>query len=175
MINLSKLGRASSELSLVDKLKSLRYPDIYQAEKIIDLVDEGPNLPFPWYKKTPMMGNCNDRVYIIIENIGIRKLEINGVEIPHYFIVHDETYPLVTYWNGDHEYFPTLQSFEEVGLKKEDHVCDILLKYLINQKFPSIVGVNNFPRKKPKRKENINCGRNYDFTVALYRTQGVCR
>ena len=161
MINLSEIIRQQPETSFLRKLRSLRDPDIYLAENIRDYRENAPNLEFPWYKRSvPFVKDLDERVYISIMDVRLNKLKINNFEIPNYFVIHDETYAEVVYWNINSNLIPTLHSFEELqekqGLKDGDYIYDILLRYLIKKDFPSIVEVRkyNFSNRKPE-KESI--------------------
>ena len=161
MINISEIIRQQPETSFFKKLRSLRDPDIYLAENIRDYRENAPNLEFPWYKRgVPFVKDSDERVYISIMDVGLSKLKINNIKIPDWFVIHDETYAEVVYWNINSNLIPTLHSFEELqekqGLKDGDYIYDILLRYLIKKDFPSIVEVRkyNFSNRKPE-KESI--------------------
>lgn len=162
MINISDIIRQQPETSFLRKIRSLRDPDIYFAENIRDYRENAPNLEFPWYKRDILFySDCDDRAYISIMNVELNKLKINNFEIPNWFIIHDETYTEVVYWNANSDLIPTLHSFEELqekqGLKDGDYVYDIFLRYLIKKDFTSIVEVRkyNFSNKKPEKESII--------------------
>lgn len=152
MINISEIIRQQPETSFLRKLRSLRGPDIYLAENIMDYRENAPNLEFPWYKRESIFYHADfmERAYISIMNVGLNKLRINNIEIPDLFVIHDETYTDIVYWSNS---IP----FEEVqGLKDGNYIYNILLRYLIKKNLPSIVEVRkyNFSNRKLE-KESI--------------------
>ena len=155
MLNLSQLARESSNYPLLNKIQNIIDPDIYLAENIADYKENAPNFEFPWYKRFPL---TEDRVYIIFQNIGIKTLEDEErIIIPNWFVLHDDSGQELVYWNSDSKLFPARASFEEIqetqGLKEEDWVYDVFIRYLIKSNFPSIAEVRkyNFSDKKPER------------------------
>ena len=83
--------------------------------------------------------------YIIIQNVGLTKPKIGKFEIPDWVIVHDDTEREFVKWTADNPLFPTRQSYEEArivqGLQDDDWVHDILLRYLIDYDFSTLVEV----------------------------------
>ena len=84
-------------------------------------------------------------------------MSIGKLEIPNWFVLHDDSGLELVYWNADHELFPTLASFDEVqgqqGLKEDDWVYDVFVRYLIPHNLASVVEVNKykFSSRKPER------------------------
>lgn len=155
MLNLSQLARESPNYPLMWKIRSFRDPNRYLAENLADYQQNALKLEFPWYKRFsfPHM----DRAYIIFQNIGLKKLSHKGHEIPNWFALHDDSGQELVYWDTDHELFPALASFDEMqaeqGLKEDNWVYDVLVRYLIKHNLPSIVEVNRFnsSSRKPKK------------------------
>ena len=164
MLNLSELGRASPDCSLWHKFRTFRDPDIYLVENMQDYIDNVRSIPFPWYKKPfPNILFSHERAYIIIPNVGIRTIEqeLNlDVDMEsNFFVVHDDTGLRVMYWGGEEEnYFNSIQSFETAsetqGLKDDDWVYDIFVRYIIKADLPTIIEVRKykFSNKKPETK-----------------------
>ncbi|MFW6047365.1 MAG: hypothetical protein ACOCP4_06250 [Candidatus Woesearchaeota archaeon] len=154
MLNLSKLARDSPEYPIFRKIRSIRDPDIYLARSLADYKENTCSLDFPWYKRFPFTDNFMDRAYIIFQNIGLKKLSYEEVENPNWFLIHDKTGQEITYWNSDHDLFPTLTSFDELqseqGLKEDYWVQDVFARYLISSNLLSIIEVNrnNFSNRK---------------------------
>ncbi len=148
MLNLSQLTRESQEYPLLGRIRSIRYPDIYLAENLADYQEDAQSLEFPWYKRFPFPDKFRDRAYIIFQNIGLKKLTHKEMEIYNWFVLHDESGQELVYWNANHELFPTLASFDEVqaeqGLKEDDWVYDVFIRYLIPSHLPSVVEVNRY-------------------------------
>jgi len=155
MINLSQFARESTEYSIWKKMRSLRRPDIYLAENIKDYRENAPNIDFPWYKKSSPHLDFMEEAYISILNVGINKLLLEGLEIPDWFVIHDESGSDVVYWNKKNYLTPALLSFEDAqenqGLRDGDHVYDIFLRYMIKKDFTSIVEVNKYKFSNKKR------------------------
>lgn len=165
MLNLSELDRASPDCSLWHKLRTFRDPDIYLVENMRDYTDNVQSIPFPWYKKPfpHKLFGYQERAYIIIHNVGIRTVEqeLNlDVDLrTNYFVVHDNTDLRVMYWGGEEEnYFNSIQSFDTAsevqGLKEDDWVYDIFVKYIIKADLPIIIEVRKykFSNRKPETK-----------------------
>lgn len=156
MLNLSQLARESPNYSIVRRIRSIRDPDIYLAENLADYQHNAQSLEFPWYKRFPFPDKFMDRAYIIFQNVGLKKLNYEEIEIPNWFILHDYSGQELIYWNADNESFPTVASFEEVqkqqGLKDDDWVYDVFVRYLIPSNLPSVVEVNRykFSNRKPE-------------------------
>ena len=159
MINLSQLARQSNEISLFEKIKSLRRLEIYLAENIRDYHENAPKLKFPWYKRDILFRmDYDDRAYISIMNVKLETLKEKGeIEIPNWFLIHDDTGKDVVYWDSEGDLLPASHSFveaqEEQCLRDGDWIYDILLRYLIKKDLPSIIEVRkyNFSRKKPEK------------------------
>ena len=166
MQNLSELGRASPDLSLWHKIRTFRDPDIYFVENMRDYIDNVRFIPFPWYKSPcpHKLFSYPERAYIIISNIGIRTVE-QGLDIENtgyrsnYFVVHDDTGLRVMYWGkGEELDVGSLQSFDTAadsqGLKDDDWVYDIFVRYIIKADLPTIIEVRKykFSNRKPETK-----------------------
>lgn len=157
MLNLSQLARESPEYPQLRKIRSIRDPDIYLAENLADYQENAQSLEFPWYKRFPFPDKFMDKAYIIFQNIGLKKLDHEGMEIPNWFVLHDDSGQELIYWNANHELFPTTASFDEVqaeqGLKENDWVYDVFVRYLIPSNLPSVVEVNRykFSNRKPEK------------------------
>ncbi len=157
MLNLSQLARESPNVSFVRKIRSFRDPNIYLAENLADYQQNAPILDFPRYKRFLSQDKFMDRAYIIFQNVGLKKLSHKRIEILNWFVLHDDSGQELVYWNADHELFPTLASFDEVqekqGLKEDDWVYDVFIRYLIPSNLPSVVEVNKykFSNRKPEK------------------------
>ena len=129
MLNLSQLARGFHDSPLFKRIQSIRNPEIYLAENLADYQENAPSLEFPFSYKFV------DRRYIIFQNIGLKKLVYEEMEIPNWFVLHDNSGQELIYWNADHELFPTMASFDEVqaeqGFKDDDWICDVFIRYLI--------------------------------------------
>jgi len=160
MLNLSHLARESPDYPLIKKIRSFRDPDIYLAENLADYKKNAPHLKFPWYKRFPFPDNFMDRAYIIFNNIGLKTLSYHSNEIPDWFLLHDDSGRELVFWNGNHDLFPTMDSFDNVrerqGLKDDDWVYDVFVRYLIHHDLPSIVEVNKYkPSNRKPEKDSL--------------------
>lgn len=148
MLNLSQLERESQDYSLLRRIRSFRDPDIYLAEDLTDYQKNASELEFPGYKRFPFRDKFMDRAYIIFQNIGLKKLIYEEMEVPDWFILHDDSGQELIYWNENHQLFPTIASFDEMqaeqGLKDDDWVYDVFVRYLISSNLPSVVEVNRY-------------------------------
>ena len=89
MLNLSQLVRESQEYPLLKKIRNFRNPDIYLAENLADYQENAQSLEFSWYKRFPFQDKFMDRAYIIFQNVGLKKLVYEKMEIPNWFVLHD--------------------------------------------------------------------------------------
>jgi len=157
MLNLSQIAKESSNYPVLRKIQNFKDPDVYLAENLADYHENAKLLEFPWYKRFPPSSKFRDRAYIVFQNVGLKKLVNGEMEIPNWFVLHDNSGLELVYWNADHELFPTLASFDEVqaeqGLKEDDWVYDVFVRYLIPNNLSSIVEVNRyrFSTKKPEK------------------------
>ena len=77
------------------------------------------------------------------------------------FIVHDDTGQDLMYWFERGRLLQASHSYEEVqkeqGLKREDWVHDILVRYLIKYKLPTIIDVRKykFSNKEPEKQSIV--------------------
>jgi len=160
MLNLSEEARKSPTHPFWRKINHFRDPDIYLAEDVKDFVDNGKNLPYPWYKKPVphIIFSYLKRAYIIFQNVGIRTVEAElGIKDSgsNHFLVHDDSGVVVMYWGFEGQLdVGSRQSYEkaqdEQGLKKDDWVYDIFVRYIIKANLPTIVEVRKYRFSNPK-------------------------
>jgi len=156
MLNLSQLARESPDYPLVGTIISFRNPDIYLAENLVDYHQNAPSLEFPWYKRFPLPDKSMDRAYIVFKNVGLKKLNLDP-DKPNWFVLHDDSGQELVYWNADHKTFPTMASFDQVqakqGLKDDDWVYEVCVRYLIHSNLSSVVQVSRhrFSNRKLER------------------------
>jgi len=166
MLNLSQLARESHNYSKLEIIQSSLYPDIYLAQNLVDYQSNSRELKFPWYKSIiPNM--LEDRAYIIFQNVGLKILVHEQVKFPNWFILHDDSGEELIYWNANHELFPATNSFrkaqQQSGLKNDDWVYDVFVRYLISKDLPSIVDVRKykFSDKQPEKDSLVKRIRNF--------------
>ena len=166
MLNLSQLARECHEYPILRRIRSLRDPDIYLAENLVDYQESAKSLEFPWYKRLPFPDKSMDRAYIIFQNIGLKKLVREKMEIPNWFVLYDDSGKELVYWDADHELFPTIISSDKVQAERElkdDWVYDVFVRFLIPSSLPSIVDVSayRFSNTKPKKESLAERIRNF--------------
>ncbi len=161
MLNLSQIVRESPNYTLIQKVKNFRAPDVCIAENLADYQKNAPNLGFPWYKRSPLSSMFGDKAYIIFRDIGLKKLLLEKVEVPNWFVLHDYSGQELVYWDANNVLFPTCESFDEVhekqGLKEDDWVYEVIVRYSQHStqkklSLSSIIKVNkyNSSNKNPK-------------------------
>ncbi|MBW2998480.1 hypothetical protein KY321_02980 [Candidatus Woesearchaeota archaeon] len=153
MINISEYTRNT----LFKKIRSLRDPYIYLAENVSDYQDNLEQITLPWYKRFSLDPKLLPRAYILFQNIGLKKLNCKGKEVPNWFILHDGTGKELFYWNKDHYLFSSKCSFNDLkieqGLKEDDWVYDILVRHYIRGDMASITEIRKFNSSSHKPDE----------------------
>jgi hypothetical protein len=160
MINLSQLARESPNYPLFRKIKSVRNPDVYLADNVLDYQENAPRIVFPSYKRFPYTDKFMDRAHIILHNVGLKRYSCNNNTLANWFIIHDDSSQEVAYWNAEDELFPTRASFENLqdsqGLEANDWVYEVDIEYLIQNGMTSIVEVNKYASNDSSKKEKRN-------------------
>src|SRR3989344_6426559 len=141
MINLSEIKRQNQPP--LRRLKSLLTPDYYSAEDIAEYKREAPKLQFPWYKRFDSPVEFMHRAYIIIQSVGLTKIQTP----PNWVVVHDSSGEELVYWNDSHDLVPALTSPDE--FKEEDWAYEVCIRYIIPKEFASIAWAD---RSRPVRR-----------------------
>ena len=143
MVNISQANRWSGELTIWQWLRSMRGPDVYEADNIRDIKKNAPNLEYPQWKSFHSDVTAH-RAAISVSNVNIELLE-DG-DTGRWFKVYDETEAMTMVWaDGERTYYEPIISFEqatcEQGLNRNDRVSELFILYLINDRIPIIIDV----------------------------------
>jgi len=146
MLNLTQLEKESSNYSFIEKILDKIKPDTYLAENLADYKENVSSLKSSEYKIFPFLNKFIDKAYIHFFNVGLKKLNYKGIEIPSWFLLYDSSGKEAVYWNVERGLFPTIDSFEklqrEEGFRQSDLIYDVSIKYFIRSKLSSIVEIN---------------------------------
>lgn len=144
------------DLSILEKMKNLGIPDFYIANDVRDFIQDRDEITVSWYKNLPFFDNNMSRAYVMFSNIGIEKLDDQGI-----FKIHDATGQIAAFWKETKEdlYSPT-QTFNEMqnqqALLDDDWVANILGLYFLKEDFIRIIEVHKYNRKQKSRKSLLD-------------------
>jgi hypothetical protein len=159
MLNFNEVILKSPDYSLVDKIKSIRYPNMYHVDDIGDYLNNKDNITFDWYKKIPFPSELPYCAYVFFSNVGLKRIGFNDDFNLHIFCMHDSSGEDIIYWGNYKNTIKTLKTFEEMqkkeGLKDNDWLFSVLVRYLISYNLPTIYSVNKFNFSNKVYKDSI--------------------
>lgn len=156
MINLSKLARESTHLTLKDKLLGMTGPEVYFADNIGDYKSNKLHITRPWFKRNPL-SYANKGAIVIFYNVGIDGIFEGKALIPDFVNLHDQSGFKVASWTEIGDLFPAEKSYSEMlktgELKINDWVERLVLwhSYDENLPFVSEVNKNNFKNRRTEK------------------------
>lgn len=151
MINLSECKRHSSRFSTWEKLLTIRDPDIYFAESVRDFRENRSHIRFPWWKtgqQTP-----GPRAYVLLYNVTVERIPTD----PRSYHLCDDEGGIITHWDPEHPYFPSMTNPDEIFGSEEQSVFvySVFFCYLIRHDLPLIAEVLSEPEPRTEAVQEL--------------------